>query len=585
MNFARGITEVSKQTYKHLSKLLKPLPLNVPTRIELAPRDFITVTLFDANHCTGSVMFLVESQTASILYTGDIRAETWWVNALACHPMLLSFIPSPFGAGTKRLDNIYLDTAFATKSAPYRSFPSKAEGLAELIRKLARYPSNTTFYFHAWTFGYEDVLLTLSKILDSRVHLDPYRYRVYTSLSSAQSNQTGVQCTEAPSLCGFLAGNVKQSGIVTNDPSVRLHSCEIGAGCWATDPFRESQIVHIKPIVSRHGGEDIQEDGLGGGKGDLDQVHELEVGDADSIRRLLISCDQTFANKWVGLQVRQLLEKRLSEESRTPGRVRLDSDSHNPSNDLTDTIRLEQLAEILQRQASNMGHNRSSNGNSSPHANKLFASELPTVITFPYSRHSSYEELRYLITTLKPRDVFPCTALHPREFTEERSMQALFGDVCEREGDEEQLYFHWDSIIRAKRYSIDQDNITRCPIDPLYEDAYPKQNLFDAISELRNAKTQRDVDFSSDESSHDSEADNGECLAYRENLATTSTKDRAVKNVNDQICQNSSSQENSAAGRRLQARQDACAAALNGQWDSVRLSSIRKKRPLSDEEL
>lgn len=60
-------------TYKHLKNLLvrrihyhallranrpkKPLPLNTPVTLELEPRNHIQVTLFDANHCPGAVMF------------------------------------------------------------------------------------------------------------------------------------------------------------------------------------------------------------------------------------------------------------------------------------------------------------------------------------------------------------------------------------------------------------------------------------------------------------------------------------------------------------------------------------------------
>jgi Cft2 family RNA processing exonuclease len=35
----------------------KTIPLETPTRIELKPGKEIQVTLFDANHCTGAVMF------------------------------------------------------------------------------------------------------------------------------------------------------------------------------------------------------------------------------------------------------------------------------------------------------------------------------------------------------------------------------------------------------------------------------------------------------------------------------------------------------------------------------------------------
>lgn len=34
---------------------------------------------------------------------------------------------------------------------------------------------------------------------------------------------------------------------------------------------------------------------------------------------------------------------------------------------------------------------------------------LPKVITFPYSRHSSYDELCDLLKVFKPKDVWPCT--------------------------------------------------------------------------------------------------------------------------------------------------------------------------------
>lgn len=34
---------------------------------------------------------------------------------------------------------------------------------------------------------------------------------------------------------------------------------------------------------------------------------------------------------------------------------------------------------------------------------------LPKLITFPYSRHSSYPELCHLVEIFKPKDVYPCT--------------------------------------------------------------------------------------------------------------------------------------------------------------------------------
>lgn len=111
-----------------MRKLAKPLPLDTPTVIELAPRDSIRVTCIDANHCVGAVMFLIEGSGKAILYTGDIRAEVWWVNCLVQNPILL-----PYALGPLRLNRIYLDTTFANKSELYREFPSKAAGIQELL--------------------------------------------------------------------------------------------------------------------------------------------------------------------------------------------------------------------------------------------------------------------------------------------------------------------------------------------------------------------------------------------------------------------------------------------------------------------
>jgi hypothetical protein len=40
---------------------------------------------------------------------------------------------------------------------------------------------------------------------------------------------------------------------------------------------------------------------------------------------------------------------------------------------------------------------------------KVQTEALPRTITFPYSRHSSYEELCHLVRIFHPKDVYPCT--------------------------------------------------------------------------------------------------------------------------------------------------------------------------------
>ena len=134
MNFAKGILEEQVRTFRHLKDLLKAISLEVPTEIELASGRTIRVTAFDANHCVGSCMFLIEGNGKAILYTGDIRSEVWWVNSLVRNPILLPYAYPSDGDPIKRLDCIYLDTTFVVsgKDDAYRDFASKAQGLHEL---------------------------------------------------------------------------------------------------------------------------------------------------------------------------------------------------------------------------------------------------------------------------------------------------------------------------------------------------------------------------------------------------------------------------------------------------------------------
>lgn len=54
---------------------------------------------------------------------------------------------------------------------------------------------------------------------------------------------------------------------------------------------------------------------------------------------------------------------------------------------------------------------------------------LPSWIKFPYSRHSSLEELRNLVGAFRPNDIYPCVT-DEMSWTEEHSIKTLYGDLC-----------------------------------------------------------------------------------------------------------------------------------------------------------
>jgi DNA cross-link repair 1C protein len=53
-------------------------------------------------------------------------------------------------------------------------------------------------------------------------------------------------------------------------------------------------VVWITPIIARHKGVEIAEIGAGGGQGDLNQTHSLELYDQGSVQQLLLICKRAL---------------------------------------------------------------------------------------------------------------------------------------------------------------------------------------------------------------------------------------------------------------------------------------------------
>lgn len=418
INFSKGILESRKQTYKHLKLVLRALPLHTPIELELGPKSRIQVTLFDANHCPGAVMFLIEGDGHTILYTGDIRAESWWVNSLVRHPILI-----PFAIGLKRLDCMYLDTTFASHQDIYREFPSKAEGLAELIKKIKQCPNDSIFYFRAWTLGYEDVWITLRDIIGSQIHVDQYHIQLFCSVA-----EDCINADPGPALIGFSLGHRRLPGCLTEEQNVRIHSCEPGMACHRA-LSKSKNVVWITPIISRLGdGTEVAELGAGGGVGDLYQRQEVNFGSQSVLEGLRLLCS-TMANDTEAVKQLETVLRRARDQDAC--RLVLDGLGLDPEQEIT----IERFVKILSE-----NKDLPSPTLPQPQESKL---DKTKVIHFPYSRHSSYFELRELVRAFLPKDICPCT-VNIELWTEELSMESLFGDVCS--GTE----FRYDELIRQE---------------------------------------------------------------------------------------------------------------------------------------
>lgn len=222
----------SPYKYGHLQRtkgrsqdLLRCLPLHRPTTI-LVGDESLTVTLFDANHCPGAVMFLIESSTACVLYTGDVRAEPKFIYYLKTHPLLSSYF-----AKHRLLDCLYLDTS-AREGGP--DYKPNAYGCQQLLHDVAMYPDNMIFNFPARCLGYEDVLLSLARHMNMPVHVDTYTYGLYAEIA-----RMGRDSKDAAVL-----------QYLTTDASItRLHSCMKSDNCVALASARASDSeVYIKVV-------------------------------------------------------------------------------------------------------------------------------------------------------------------------------------------------------------------------------------------------------------------------------------------------------------------------------------------------
>ncbi|MBW0506175.1 hypothetical protein O181_045890 [Austropuccinia psidii MF-1] len=188
--------KTKKRTYQNLftrfdNSLLKPLPILSPTQISIpTPQsDQCLLTLIPANHCPGSVMFLIQMWQCNVLYTGDIRAEPWWVEALTKESILAPYlIPIPqldsnLDQSTNRLtpyiplDNIYLDTSSLLSKIDVLS---KEEALTITMEIMSLYPSSTIFFINAWTWGYEELLQRIAIKFQTKIHVDPFKFEVFS---------------------------------------------------------------------------------------------------------------------------------------------------------------------------------------------------------------------------------------------------------------------------------------------------------------------------------------------------------------------------------------------------------------------
>jgi DNA cross-link repair 1A protein len=159
-------------------KYLHPLGLMTPTIIESKGRP-VSVTLMDANHCPGAVMFLFEVGKRRILHVGDFR---WNRELMTRYAPLRAFSTLQY-----RLDDLFLDTTYCDEKY---TLPTQAEAIQATVeiaekewhQSKAR-GRRALFLFGAYTIGKERIYLSVADRLRCKVYVDKARYKILSALN------------------------------------------------------------------------------------------------------------------------------------------------------------------------------------------------------------------------------------------------------------------------------------------------------------------------------------------------------------------------------------------------------------------
>ncbi|XP_040279844.1 5' exonuclease Apollo isoform X1 [Bufo bufo] len=160
--------KVLKHKLQVKSKWINPLEVGVCHMLPLddCGIEKVAVTLIDANHCPGSVMFLFEGYFGTVLHTGDFRYDPCM---LSCPPLR-----------NLKVDVLYLDN---TNCDPEQSLPSRQEATEQIEELIEKHPYHN-IVIGLYSIGKESLLVDLAKTFQSWIVVSPQRLELLTLLET-----------------------------------------------------------------------------------------------------------------------------------------------------------------------------------------------------------------------------------------------------------------------------------------------------------------------------------------------------------------------------------------------------------------
>ncbi|XP_074644130.1 5' exonuclease Apollo-like [Tubulanus polymorphus] len=160
--------KIVRHKYDIDEKYLHPLSVGEShiIRINDKPIETMTVSLIDANHCPGAVMFLFDAYFGRVLYTGDFR-----------YTEAMFGVDSPLSS-SPQIDTLYLDNTYNDIKC---KFPKRSVAKREVL-KLVNEHSNSRRVIAMNDIGKEDLIEEIAKQTNERIHIAAHRYELYQAI-------------------------------------------------------------------------------------------------------------------------------------------------------------------------------------------------------------------------------------------------------------------------------------------------------------------------------------------------------------------------------------------------------------------
>uniref|UniRef100_A0A8C9TF58 Protein artemis n=1 Tax=Scleropages formosus TaxID=113540 RepID=A0A8C9TF58_SCLFO len=163
----------------------------------------VVVTLLPAGHCPGSVMFLIEGDQGTVLYTGDFRLAEG-------EAARMEFLHA--GNRVKDVQSVYLDTTFFDPR--YFAIPSREkclEGIRELVKDwITLSPYHVVWFNCKAAYGYEYLFTNLCEEFGCQVHINSVKmFEMMPDILShvTTSRETQIHACRHPNGEEYIKGN------------------------------------------------------------------------------------------------------------------------------------------------------------------------------------------------------------------------------------------------------------------------------------------------------------------------------------------------------------------------------------------